>query len=381
MTIVIAIIIGILLLGLLVFVHEAGHFLTAKLFSVKVEEFGFGFPPRIWGKRRGETIYSINAIPAGGFVRLMGEDGEAAGNPRSFASKGPWIRSGIIVAGVIVNLIVAFVLFTALLSSSGYRSDIPLNIPTTGEPLGLSFPFGKQTNGVMISFVSVGSPAQKSGLQSLDQVVSANGQTFTTISQFQEFVLKNSGKKLNLEVYNLLDRDSRFVVTTPRVDPPKGEGALGVLLDEVTTVRYETLPEKILAGPAHSVNMLYYQGKAIVALFSQAFREGTAEPVTSNVRGPVGIAALLGTFVGITGTRGIWLLIETVALISLILAVVNVLPIPAVDGGRLFFTVFEGVTGKKVNPNIEKAIHTVGFGVLIALFLVITFNDIATFFG
>src|SRR3989344_6242903 len=173
-----AIIIGILLLGILVFAHEAGHFLAAKFFGVRVEEFGFGFPPRIWGKKSGETIYSINAIPAGGFVRLLGEDGEAVGNPRSFASKGPWVRSMIIVSGVIVNLLVAFVLFTALLSFGGFRSDIPLNIPTTGESLGLSFPFGKQTNGVMISFVSAGSPAQKTGLQGLDQGVSGNRQTF-----------------------------------------------------------------------------------------------------------------------------------------------------------------------------------------------------------
>ncbi|MCH7541848.1 site-2 protease family protein, partial [Patescibacteria group bacterium] len=365
MTIVIAIIIGILLLGLLVFVHEAGHFFTAKFFKVKVEEFGFGFPPRIFGRKFGETIYSINAIPAGGFVRLFGEEGDKTDNPRSFSSKGPWVRSGIIVAGVVVNLVAAFVLFTALLSSSGFRSDIPINIPTTGDSIELSFPFGKQTDGVLISFVSPGSPAQASGLQNLDRVESANGQTFTTIAQFQEFVLENRGKKVNLQVYNLLDRNSRSITATPRVDPPEDEGALGVVLDEVTTVRYETLIEKVFVGPAHSVNMLYYQGKAIGTLFSSAFEKGTIEPVAETVRGPVGIAALLGTFIGITGTRGAWLLVETMALISLILAVVNVLPIPAVDGGRLFFTVFEGVTGKKVKPSIERAIHTFGFVVLI----------------
>src|SRR4030042_6263903 len=101
---ILAIALGVFFLGVLVFVHEAGHFFTAKFFKVKVEEFGFGFPPRVWGKKRGETIYSINAIPAGGFVRLFGEDGEAVRDRRSFAAKGPWVRVAIIIAGITVNL-------------------------------------------------------------------------------------------------------------------------------------------------------------------------------------------------------------------------------------------------------------------------------------
>src|SRR4030042_2673732 len=113
---ILAITLGIFLLGILVFVHEAGHFFTAKFFNVKVEEFGFGFPPRVWGKKRGETIYSINAIPAGGFVRLLGEDGEAVGDPRSFAAKGPWVRATVIAAGVLVNLLLAFIIFTILVA-------------------------------------------------------------------------------------------------------------------------------------------------------------------------------------------------------------------------------------------------------------------------
>lgn len=380
MSFVIAVVIGVLLLGLLIFVHEAGHFLVAKFFKVKVEEFGFGFPPRIWGRKSGETIYSINAIPAGGFVRLLGEEGESASEPASFASKGPWVRAMIIAAGVVVNLIVAFILFSALLVTSDFRTDIPLHIPTTGDRLELSFPFGKQTDGVLVVFVSPGSPAERSGLEALDKVVSANGQSFTTISRFQEFVTENEGESLNLQVYNLLDRKTRSLTAIPRVNPPEGEGALGVVLDEVTTLRYDSVAEKIFVGSAHSVNMLYYQGQATGSVFLKAFEQRSVEPVATTVSGPVGIAGLIGTFVGVTGTRGIWVLVEVVALISLILGVINILPIPALDGGRLFFTVFEGVTGKKVNPNIERFIHTVGFAVLILLFLVITYNDIIKIF-
>src|SRR4030042_823824 len=132
---ILAIALGVFFLGVLVFVHEAGHFLTAKFFKVKVEEFGFGFPPRLWGKKRGETIYSINAIPAGGFVRLFGEDGEERGDPRSFAAKGPWVRATIIAAGVMVNLVVAFLLFSILLAVNNFRSDIPTDLPFSGKTL------------------------------------------------------------------------------------------------------------------------------------------------------------------------------------------------------------------------------------------------------
>ena len=377
---ILAIIIGIFLLGILVFVHEAGHFFTAKFFKVKVEEFGFGFPPRLWGKKRGETIYSINAIPAGGFVRLFGEDGEERGDPRSFAAKGPWVRATIIAAGVMVNLVVAFLLFSILLAVNNFRSDIPTDLPFSGKTLETSFPFGQQTNGVLIEYVLPVSTAEKAGIKSLDEVVTADGQTFNSIGAFQEFIQVNKGNAVNFEVYNILDRSSRSVVAVPRENPPEGEGALGVYLSNVATIRYESLPDKILVGPAHSVNMLYFQAQALGSLFSRAIEERSAEPVARTVSGPVGIVAMLGAFIGKTGTSGIFALLETIALLSLILAVMNLLPIPALDGGRFFFTIFEGVTHRKVSQNVEHWVHTVGFTVLIVLFLLITYNDVVKIF-
>jgi regulator of sigma E protease len=378
---ILAIILGIFLLGTLVFVHEAGHFFTAKFFKIKVEEFGFGFPPRVWGKRRGETIYTINAIPAGGFVRLLGEDGEAAGDPRSFAAKGPWVRATVIAAGVIVNLIVAFLLFSILLAANNFRSDMPTDLPFGGKTLNLSFPFGQQTKGVLIDYVIPGSPAEKAGIKSLDEVVTADGQSFTSISAFQEFVKEREGRKIDFSFYNILDRQARQITATPRENPPEDEGALGVYLSNVATLRYESLPDKILVGPAHSVNMLYFQRQALGSLFTRAVQEKSAAPVASTVSGPIGIVALLGAFIGKTGTSGIFALLETLALLSLILAVINILPIPALDGGRFFFTLFEGVTHRKVNQNVERWVHTVGFTVLIVLLLLITFNDITKLFG
>jgi len=379
MNIILALIIGIILIGLLVFLHEAGHFFMAKFFKVKVEEFGFGFPPRVWGKKVGETVYSINAIPAGGFVKLFGEDEGGSVDQRSFVARSPWVRSAIIVAGVVVNLIIAFLLFTALLAYSGFRSDQPLSIPTSGQDITINFPFGKQTDGVLIVYVQPKTPAARAGLQDLDEVTSANGKTFSSIGNFQKFVEKNKGKEINIQVFNLLDRQNRSISVTPRLNPPKDEAPLGVVLDKVATIRYEGV-DKFFVGPMHAVNMLFYQGKIFIALFGEAFEQKSVQPVAQTVSGPIGIAGLIGTFIGVTGTKGIFTLVEVIALISLILGVINVLPLPALDGGRLFFTLFEGISGKKVNQKIERLIHSAGYIVIIIFFFIITYNDIIKIF-
>ncbi len=384
MSVVIAIIIGILILFFLVLVHELAHFLTAKFFGVRVDEFGIGFPPRLWAKKKGETTYTINAIPAGGFVRLFGEDDQDKKDPRSFGSKGPWKRSAIIAAGAVVNLIIAALIFAILLGVGGYRTYFPKSL-SPGNSLGITLPFGQETNSVLIVEVAKNSPAQKGGIRALDDVVTANDQRFSSMEEFQAFIGENVGKPIEINVKNVLDLSYRTVTVTPRVDPPEGEGALGVALDpdfnkNVATIEYSSTTEKIFAGPAHSVNNLYFQYKAIGALISQSVEEGSAEPVAENVAGPVGIVALLGFLVGETGVV-VLPIIQLMAVISLVLGVVNLLPIPAVDGGRLFFTLFEGVTSKKVNVGVERLIHTVGFAVLVVLFFLITFNDIIRIFN
>jgi len=375
----VTVVIAAILLTFIVCSHEAGHFFAAKFFHVRVEEFGFGWPPRIWGKRRGETIYSINAIPAGGFVRLLGGDEEVA-DPHGFSAQGPWVRSAIISAGVIANIIVAFILLTVFVATGNFRTDLPASIPTTGEELALRFPFGRQTDAVMIDYVLPGSPAEKAGFKALDEVMSANGQTFTSVSAFQEFIKANKGSSITFLVYNLLDRTSRDIVATPLKKPAADQGPLGVYLSKVAIVRYQSLPEKIFVGPEHSANLIYFQVKALGSLFSQAIRQKTVAPVAETVSGPVGIVALISRYIGSTGSRGFWSLVETVALISLVLGLVNTLPIPAADGGQLYFSLFEGLTKKKINPRVIQAVNTTGFVILIFLFLLITGNDIIKIF-
>ena len=370
-----AILIGILILGILVFVHEAGHFIAAKIFGVKVEEFGFGFPPRIWGKRKGETTYSINAIPAGGFVNLLGEVGDQG--PRSFAAKPVWIRALIVTAGVIVNFLLAVIIFTILLWFTSFETNFNLIVDN-------KFPFGNQENFILIAKVDPGSPAEKAGIEPGDKIVLANGQRFDSIASFKEFIDSSLGNKITLKLDNVTTNEEKEVGVVPRVHPPAGQGSLGVVFAGrglVATVSYRSLSEKVFSGFLHAGNMLQYQFVVIGSLVGRSIEEGTPEPVAEQVSGPIGIVALISVIVGAGGIAAIESLVTVIALLSLVLAVVNILPIPALDGGRLAFIVVEAITRRKVNPAIERAIHLVGFIVIIVLFLLVSYNDIIKIFG
>ncbi len=371
-----AVLVGLPILAFLVLIHEAGHFIMAKLSKVKVEEFAFGFPPRIWGKKIGETRYSINAIFAGGFVRLFGEEGDHADKARSFASKGPGTRASIIVAGAVVNILFAWLLFSILLPVNQFRVDMPLFLPSTGKEIQISFPFGAQSNSPFIVGVEDGSPADKAGISEFDVVDTVNGQKVSSVKAFQALIKENAGKPLNFQLYSITKRSKKTVTAIPREKVKEDQGALGVGIDQVVTVRYESLMDKIFVGPLHSINLIYFQGKALGSLFSTAVEERTVEPIRETVRGPVGIVVILGIIVDRVTEGGVYTILDTVALISLALGVLNLLPIPAFDGGRLFFVLLEGVTRRKLNPNIERWINTVTFGVLILLFILVTINDI-----
>jgi regulator of sigma E protease len=376
--IILLLVIGAFLLGLLIFFHESGHFLAAKFFGVRVEEFGFGFPPRIWGKKRGETIYSINAIPAGGFVRLLGEEGGVT-DKRSFSSKGPWLQSAILVSGVVMNILVAFVLFTVVLSFNHFKFEAPTIIPTTGESLNFSFPFGKQTKPVFITAVDSGSPADKASITPPNEVISINGKAINSIDGLQKIVDLNKGKKVTLVVRNINSNQTRTVFVVPRVNPPKEQGPLGIGLDQYYVVAYSSLADKIFVGPLHSVNMVYEQWIAIGGLISKSIGSRSVAPVTKEVSGPVGIVGQLGSYIGQAGASAVWTIVMLIGLISLMLGLVNVLPIPAADGGRLVFTLLEGVFRIKVSENIQRWVNTIGFYLLILLIILVTFNDISKY--
>ncbi|MEK7151557.1 MAG: site-2 protease family protein, partial [Patescibacteria group bacterium] len=238
-------IIFIIVLSILVFVHELGHFIIAKRAGMKVEEFGFGFPPRLFGIRRGETIYSLNWIPFGGFVKIFGEDGQEQDNPRSFASAKTRTRAGVLVAGVVMNILLAVVLLSI-------GNAVGLRIGLAGDTANLRASDIK----VQIIQVAAGSPAEKAGLNPLDEIigfkVGATVVTVSSVEEVQDFINKNIGSNVIA-----LIREGESIIEknlVPRSDPPLGEGATGVSLAVTGIVRYPWY-EAIGRGAMDTVNI------------------------------------------------------------------------------------------------------------------------------
>ena len=369
------ILIFIITLLVLVVIHELGHFLVAKKFNIKVEEFGFGIPPRAWGKKVGETLVSINWLPFGGFVRLLGEDEvneKILSNPRSFAMQTVNKRITVVVAGVLMNLFLAWLLFYIVLGFQGFKLQLPLIVEH--QFLGVS-----QVNetAVIIQGVTAGSPAEKVGLKPGEKIKQINGIDLKTNSDLIVKTKESAGLEIKLTLSDLKNEREREVSITPRENPPEGEGPLGVSLAQfqIANLQYQTLMQKALAGPVHSINIIAYSSKIIGLLVEESFKTGKLEPVSQTVAGPVGITNVVNSI--LTESKAPLLpYLDFVAALSLNLAVFNVLPIPALDGGRLFFLMFEAVTRRKVKAEIERWIHTIGMVLLLSLMLLITFSDI-----
>lgn len=355
------IIIFILILGLLIFVHEFGHFLVAKKNGVKVEEFGFGFPPRIFGIKYGETIYSLNWIPLGGFVKIFGEEGEAKENPHSFASKKIWQRTIILLAGVAMNVVLAIIVI-----SLGYG----LGLPTAIDDLQIV-----SRAKVQITEAAPKSPAQLAGIKVGDTIVKIVGQgelnNVSQVAQVQNFINENKGKEITLNLQR--GRDVREVKIVPRVNPPPGEGALGVGLARVTTTRYPWY-QAIYEAAKTTFILIWTIILALGYLFWQLVSQGRAPG--AEVAGPVGIFSLTGQ----AAQLGFVYLLQLTALLSINLAIINALPLPALDGGRLLFLLIEKIKGSPVSQKIERAVHSAGFVFLIILMVLITARDVIKLF-
>ena len=236
------IIVFLFVLGFLVFVHEFGHFILAKKLGVKVEEFGIGYPPALWKIKKGETVYSVNAIPVGGFVRLYGEEGnKLIDDPRSFVSKTPLKRGLIIIAGVAMNFIIASLIFYFLLASSHFTTQLPLIFD-------YHFPFGGQVGFPVVVGIAPDSPAQESGILPQDIVISGNNTKFRNSEELIQFINKHKGEEIVFSVKNLSDNKIREIKAVPRKNPPKGEGALGIAINDMVQVSYGKWWEKPIVG-------------------------------------------------------------------------------------------------------------------------------------
>ncbi len=351
--------IAILTIGVLVILHELGHFFAAKKFDVKVEEFGIGLPPRVAGKKYGETIYSLNALPIGGFVRMEGEEKWSEG-PRSFNKKPLWQRFFIVAAGVVVFWIIAVVIFTFLGATSG--------IPTAIED--------SQTNAanphVRVIGIANDSPAAQAGLQVGDTILSFAGEPITKVKEIQDYSKNFAGQEVVLQI----QRGEKMLEVNlePREAPPAGEGAIGIGLTRAGLVRYAWY-EAPVQGVLRTWNITLSIFEMFGTLISR-LAGGEGLPAGAQISGPVGVIDLLKNSLAL----GIPSFLTFVAVISVYLAIFNTIPIPALDGGRMFFILLEGVRRKPLPEKLEQRLILISFLLLIPLILWVTIGDLKRLF-
>lgn len=341
-------------ISILVFVHELGHFVMAKRAGMKVEEFGFGFPPRAWGIKKGETTYSINWIPFGGFVRIFGEDGDNRTAPRSFGAGTFWQRMKVVLAGVVMNF-----LFAVLLLIIGNFLGLRVGLFEAKDIA------AAKDQKVQIVEVVSGSPASNAGLQLLDAV-----EGFNTVEEFQNYTASHKGETIELHIKRGQEELVKNIQLRSQTDPNQGYLGVGLALTGVISRPWYV-----------SLYKGFYDAAIIVVNtfigFWLLFRTLLVEHhLLSDVSGPIGIATLTGQAARI----GFNYLIQFVAMISINLAVLNIIPFPALDGGRALMLIIEKIKGSPVNQRVEGFINAAGFAMLIALMIIVTVRDISKFF-
>lgn len=347
----------VLAFGALVFLHEFGHYIFARLFKIEVEEFGFGFPPRVAHLFTfSGTAFTLNAIPFGAFVRLKGENDSDV--PGGFSTANPFARLAVLLGGPAMNLITGIILFAIVITRVG-APDI---------------------SRVQIIGVSESSPAQMAGLLADDVITEINGQSVDGIDRLTELVQANLGNEITITI----DRNASVYhfKATPRVSPPPNEGSLGI------TIGNPVSPVSLSKAISLGVSLTLEQGKQLILLPGRLIA-GQVAPEQARFVGPVGIYSLYAdarerdTEIA-NGTpessdqaqppavNTLWLL----AVISVALGFTNLLPLPALDGGRIIFILPEIVIRRRVPPQYENMIHMIGFALLLILMIYVTTQDI-----
>jgi len=363
------IIIFFLILSVLILAHEFGHFITAKKFGLKVEEFGFGYPPRLFAKKVGETVYSINAVPFGGFVKIYGEDDyEHLNDSLNFNAQPIGKRALVLVAGVLMNFLVAVSIFYFLLIFSHFQVYQNLIFD-------YKFPFAEQRNFPLVTYVFPHSPAFQSGLRVNDVILKINGKSVDSAQSFINLAQEEKGREMDLIVENTSDHKVREIFVTPKFLSSLGKSGIGISLANVAQIRYGSIFQKISAGFLHSFNILAYSFAGLGYIIKVSLVSHSSKLIADSVVGPVGILALTKIIVRM-GWRAI---LNLTALISLALAVTNILPLPALDGGKLAFLSYEYIFRKRPSPSFQRQVETTGFLILVFLAILITFKDFFQF--
>ncbi len=360
------VIIFIIILAILILVHELGHFGTAKFFGIKVDEFGLGFPPKLWSKKVGETLYTLNLLPLGGFVRIFGEDPhntEIAPEEkhRSFYYKPKWVQAIVLVAGIVMNIF-----FGYLLISAGYMIGLP--VPAS------AYPNDVRDTALVITSVMPGSPADKIGLASGDVILGIAAGKNIVRQPTPEIVSDLISKSQSPVVitYGRGNHIAQNATITPITSVSEGRPLIGITMDEVGVVRFG-LGKALVEGAKTSATLI----KGITIGLGQFFGNLiTLNSGLAEVSGPVGIARAVGQ----ASSIGFVYLLIIVALISFNLAIINLIPFPALDGGRLLFVLIESITRKNINRKFATYANAIGFIFLLSLMVIVTAHDIFNLF-
>lgn len=386
-----------LIISVLVLIHEFGHFYTAKRLGIGVEEFGFGIPPRVISKKIGETVYSLNLLPFGGFVKLHGDEDSVSDkttwqqvlqDPKSYLAKSPGQRLVVIVAGVLMNLVLAIVLFYVVLGINGFKTQhLPMLFKYT-------FRFGtqQQVDTVIMGFAQ-NSPAKLAGAQLGDAIIEINRVPVRSYADVRAALARSADTSVSLLLMDVKVADEslrrfRTLEVQPTADP-EGNGLIGVVIGSTSRVVYATPREKLLSGVFQTYNVLGYSLAALRNLTHESVQQRTIEPLSSSVSGPVGIFSVVKDIVDYAGKGEpliarvkliVSSMLDLAAVLSVSLAFINILPIPALDGGRAAFVLVEAVTKKRLRPAIEDKLNRISMLLLFGLILLITLRDIKNIF-
>jgi regulator of sigma E protease len=361
------ILIFLIILLVLVVVHEFGHFITAKKFGIRVDEFGFGFPPRALKLfRRGETLFTLNWLPLGGFVKIFGEnpDDENTNGPdkdRSFVHKPKWQQAIVLFAGIFANFLLAWLLF-----SFGFMSGLPTSVGAEAKGYEL-----KNVNLVVVS-VLPDSPAQVAGLKSGDKIISVKTENDTigdiNPESMKSFIVEHPTDKIFIGYGRGKDKNINYAEVIPVLNTENGTSMVGISMDQIGTLKLPLFPA-LWAG----LKLDWSVTKATVVGLYDLIADGLrGKGDISSISGPVGIVGIVGD----AYEFGFVYLLSFAALISVNLAIINLIPFPALDGGRLLFLLIERVKGSRINPKIANMTNMIGFAILIAFMIFVTYHDI-----
>lgn len=353
------VIIFILVLAVLVFVHELGHFLVAKACGIRADEFAIGFGPRLISKKFGETLYAINLIPFGGYVKIFGENPDdesinGTDKSRSIVHKSKLEQIAVLFAGIFFNFV-----FACILATIAFTVGVSASIDSYPQYLDRM-----KDSKITITYVSPDSPAYKAGLKGGDVLA------YDSVESVQKTIASSMGKEISLKY--IRNNNQSEIKVTPVEGIVQDKYAIGISMDNVATLK---LPfyKSVIEGYKFTIYMISATVSGMYDLVAGMFN---GQSKLSSVSGPVGIAGMVGD----AAKLGFTYLIMFTAVISINLGVLNAVPFPALDGGRILFVIIEAIIRRPIKPIVANTINSIGFGLLILLMIFVTYKDIAKLF-